>query len=293
MALMMLLGLGAHRAHAVADYSTITWTTPTIEPQHNTKDQAIISGGMPVGNGETALLVFPLVPPPVPVPKCTFEAGADYNTGLGQPVPADSREACCVECMKTAGCTAAVWVAGGNTCWLKEGALHKAPNSNPAVTGCLLPPNASAPAIVPAPAPPPCKGKLVGGTYCNMGKFIGCHDMSCQLKGGEQNCAATTMAACELEVATVCDKTPTCVAFSIMHAHAVAEGVVGDTHFVYELAHSTGCVLQGFPDTDWEYFVKAKPWPVPSPGGCHSKPAPPPPPAPESMGNFTLPNSVS
>ena len=207
MPLFALLGtalLGVHAA-SPGDYATITWTTPTVEPQENGKGQAVISGGMPVGNGETALLVFPIVP-------------------------------------------------SGNS---------------------------SAPAVWSAPAPPPCKGKLVGGAYCDMGKFIGCHDMSCQLKG-EQTCAATTMEACELEVAKACDKTPTCVAFSIMKVQA---------HFVYELAHNTGCVLQGFPDGDWEYFVKAKPWPVPT-GACKS-PAPPPAPGPVSMGNFTLPNSVS
>eukprot|EP01047_Picozoa_sp_COSAG01_P004788 COSAG01_NODE_159_length_23702_cov_119.507585_23_plen_254_part_00 len=205
----LLLGLLVGLAQqAGADYTTVTWTTPTVEPQRNKKDQAVISGGMPVGNGETALLVFPLVP----------------SSGL-----------------------------------------------------------AAAPVL--APPPPPCKGRLVGDTYCDMGNFIGCHDMSCQLQG-EQKCAATTMAACELEVAKECDKTPTCVAFSIMK--------VG-THFIYELAHNTGCVLQGFPDRDWTYFVKARPWPVPSPGGCHAPkpPAPAPPPGPVSMGNFTLPNSVS
>jgi hypothetical protein len=286
MALQAQLGLLLGVAGAGADHTTVTWTTPTVEPQHNTKDQAVISGGMPVGNGETALLVFPLVPP-VPVPTCTFEPGVDYSTGLGQSVQADSKEACCAECMGSKGCAAAVW-KGGKTCWLKQGPLHKSPNSNPAVTACVLPPNSGSsapPAVVSAP-PPPCKGTLVGGTYCDMGKFIGCHDMSCQLKG-EQQCAATTMAACELEVAKDCDKTPTCVAFSIMK--------LGSTHFTYELAHNTGCVLHGFPDSDWAYFVQAKPWPVPSSGGCHApKPKPPPPPpGPVSMGNFTLPNSVS
>eukprot|EP01043_Picozoa_sp_COSAG02_P070913 COSAG02_NODE_12748_length_1500_cov_1.362598_1_plen_411_part_10 len=207
--LFALLGgsvLGAVAA-STGDYRTITWTAPTVEPQKNTKGQAVISGGMPVGNGETALLVFPLVP-----------------------------------------------------------------------SG-----NASTQATVSAPPPPPCKGKLVGSAYCDMGKFIGCHDTSCQLKG-EQKCAATTMEACEVEVAKDCDKTPTCVAFSIMKVQG---------HFIYELAHNTGCVLQGFPDNDWEYFVRAKPWPAPS-GVCRKSPSPsPPPPGPVSMGNFTLPNSVS
>lgn len=140
------------------------------------------------------------------------------------------------------------------------------------------------------PPPPPCTtGALVGGTYCDMGSFIGCRDRSCQLNG-EQKCAATTMSACALEVAKDCDKTPACVAFSIMN--------ISTWHgskwqgFIYELARTTGCVLQGSPDKEWTYFVRAKPgWPVPSPGGCHAPPKPtppqpPPPPPPNAAGPF-------
>jgi hypothetical protein len=60
------------------DYSKITWTTPTVEPAKNTKGQPVISGGMPLGNGETAVLAFPIVPlaptpapGPAPAPHCT------------------------------------------------------------------------------------------------------------------------------------------------------------------------------------------------------------------------------
>jgi hypothetical protein len=49
-----------HAARAPAHYRTITWETPTVEPQRNVKNQPIIGGGMPVGNGETVALVFPL-----------------------------------------------------------------------------------------------------------------------------------------------------------------------------------------------------------------------------------------
>ena len=41
----------------------------------------------------------------------------------------------------------------------------------------------------------------------------------------------------------------------------------------------------GFPDTDWEYYVQTKPWPIPPPH--------PPTPQPGSLGGFQLPNSVS
>ena len=43
---------------------TVTWTTPTVEPgqAHRNTNGPVISGGMPLGNGETAVLAFPLVP---------------------------------------------------------------------------------------------------------------------------------------------------------------------------------------------------------------------------------------
>ena len=31
-----------------ADYTKVTWDTPTVEPSKNTKGQPVISGGMPV-----------------------------------------------------------------------------------------------------------------------------------------------------------------------------------------------------------------------------------------------------
>ena len=41
----------------------ITWTTPSTEPGTNKANQPVISGGMPLGNGETVAAVFPLVHP--------------------------------------------------------------------------------------------------------------------------------------------------------------------------------------------------------------------------------------
>ena len=41
---------------------TLTWTTPTQEPSRNTAGAPIVGGGMPIGNGKTTALVFPLVP---------------------------------------------------------------------------------------------------------------------------------------------------------------------------------------------------------------------------------------
>ena len=40
----------------------LTWTSPTKEPSRNTAGGTIVGGGMPIGNGQTTALVFPLVP---------------------------------------------------------------------------------------------------------------------------------------------------------------------------------------------------------------------------------------
>ena len=44
-----------------SDWSTVVFDTPTPEPGKNRLGAPIISGGMPIGNGDTASLVFPLV----------------------------------------------------------------------------------------------------------------------------------------------------------------------------------------------------------------------------------------
>ena len=44
-----------------SDWSTVVFDTPTPEPGKNRLGAPIISGGMPIGNGNTAALVFPLV----------------------------------------------------------------------------------------------------------------------------------------------------------------------------------------------------------------------------------------
>ena len=44
-----------------SDWSTVVFDTPTPEPGKNRLGAPIILGGMPIGNGDTAALVFPLV----------------------------------------------------------------------------------------------------------------------------------------------------------------------------------------------------------------------------------------
>ena len=44
-----------------ADWSTVTFTDPTVEPGINEAGHTVVSGGMPIGNGETTALVFPVV----------------------------------------------------------------------------------------------------------------------------------------------------------------------------------------------------------------------------------------
>lgn len=38
----------------------VVWTTPTAEPATNQEGAPVIAGGMPLGNGDTAALVFPI-----------------------------------------------------------------------------------------------------------------------------------------------------------------------------------------------------------------------------------------
>ena len=142
-------------------YTKVTWTSPTEEPQRNTKGQPIIGGGMPVGNGETALLVFPLAP-------------------------------------------------------------H----------GSVSPPPPS------PPGPPACKTTSLVDGYCDVGKFIGCHDSSCQFPSGRVPCNATTHTkeACALEGAKRCDEKAGCVAFSML--------LLQDS-FAFEFAHNNPSVLLG------------------------------------------------
>ena len=91
------------------------------------------------------------------------------------------------------------------------------------------------------------------GRFCKIGAFIGCHDTSCQMGGGETACQSADAAGCTAEAAA-CAKEPGCVAFSVM--------VKPPRVHVFELAHNNPSVLRGFPDTDWSYYVDTKPWPV-------------------------------
>lgn len=47
---------------------SIEWSSPTAEPAVNRAGQPIIGGGMPIGNGETTALVFPVTDKPVAPP---------------------------------------------------------------------------------------------------------------------------------------------------------------------------------------------------------------------------------
>ena len=60
---------------AEPDWRTVAWHTITEEPQHNMKGKPIISGGMPIGNGETTALVFPV--------GKAFNTSATFGLGAG------------------------------------------------------------------------------------------------------------------------------------------------------------------------------------------------------------------
>jgi hypothetical protein len=56
----MLLPLLGAAALSTGVWDTVKWTTPTSEPGTNQAKQPVVSGGMPIGNGETTALVFPV-----------------------------------------------------------------------------------------------------------------------------------------------------------------------------------------------------------------------------------------
>ena len=51
--------LGSSSSTVPPPYLSVVWDTPTPEPGLNTKNQPVISGGMPVGNGETVRTIRP------------------------------------------------------------------------------------------------------------------------------------------------------------------------------------------------------------------------------------------
>ena len=154
-----LFGTRNGTGEAAGPHMSVVWDTPSAEPGFNTKKQPVISGGMPIGNGETAVAVFPIVP--------------------------------------------------------------------------------QATAFHPRPPVGKCAGPLVGGRFCALGAYIGCHDSSCQIAakacnetGSACRCEASppTAAACATEAASVCNGTAKCVAFSLLATRGA---------YVYELLHNT------------------------------------------------------
>jgi hypothetical protein len=108
---------------------------------------------------------------------------------------------------------------------------------------------------MPPPAPPPPKpcsdpSKFIGG-YCNYGKFIGCHDSSCQvLINGttEGKCTSKTHAGCVAEVAAVCTAHASngCAAFSVLNI---------PPFFNYEIFRKGDATSNPKPDDDWDFWT--------------------------------------
>ncbi len=76
-------------AGAVAAWDTVTFDKPTSEPGKNVGGMPIISGGMPIGNGETTALVFPLIDPLVATGGFQLEPGVHLWIGMTTAMASD------------------------------------------------------------------------------------------------------------------------------------------------------------------------------------------------------------
>eukprot|EP00945_MAST-04E_sp_MAST-4E-sp1_P001608 g1608.t1 len=76
-------------AAQLAAWDTVTFDKPTSEPGKNVGGMPIISGGMPIGNGETTALVFPLIDPLVATGGFQLEPGVHLWIGMTTAMASD------------------------------------------------------------------------------------------------------------------------------------------------------------------------------------------------------------
>ena len=74
---------------ATADWRSVVFDTPTAEPGLNQAKQPIISGGMPIGNGETTALVFPVTKGFAPTSEFELQAGVHVWLGMTTAMASD------------------------------------------------------------------------------------------------------------------------------------------------------------------------------------------------------------
>ena len=56
-------------------WRTVTFTSPSVEPGTNEKGLPVVNGGMPIGNGDTTAVVFPVTVP--------FNTSEDFELSEG------------------------------------------------------------------------------------------------------------------------------------------------------------------------------------------------------------------
>lgn len=90
---LLLLASLAASVYAVFTPPIVSWDTATVEPSINIKGMPIIGGGMPVGNGETACLVFPLKNAPFHYSKDTdfsLPSGVSFFVSMATAMASDT-----------------------------------------------------------------------------------------------------------------------------------------------------------------------------------------------------------
>ena len=81
---------GSPGGAAAWPWSTVEFFHPNPEPSRNRANQTIIGGGLPIGNGETAALVFPVVEAFSTAPGFELRRGVHLWLGMTTAMASDA-----------------------------------------------------------------------------------------------------------------------------------------------------------------------------------------------------------
>ena len=81
---------GLHGGAAAWPWSTVEFFHPNPEPSRNRANQTIIGGGLPIGNGETAALVFPVAEAFSTAPGFELRRGVHLWLGMTTAMASDA-----------------------------------------------------------------------------------------------------------------------------------------------------------------------------------------------------------
>jgi hypothetical protein len=266
MAFVLCLGFSVSSAPSLFN---VKWDTAISEPQHNTAGHDIVGGGMPTGNGDTALLVFPLANASAPSAGCTAKllgAFCEIPNGIA------CHDSSCMLQLKpnitfsNDGVVAAKQAAGvcaaepecvafnvgsdgitkpGQPRWVQFTKWTSVFGKPAADSDWEYYYNASA-----ATTTCPGGGNPRVPNFCEVENAIACHDESCQMDLRPMVVFSNNATVAQQQARGICAKLPGCVGFNIGNDDITKAGQPRAVQFVKR----TGDFGHPFPDTDWDYF---------------------------------------